>query len=93
LTDISSFKSGKEIELGIDSSNVIKIFGQPTKRSNIDGLDVFIYEVKDPIDYPEEKIEYDNIEFFNYFKTHLYYGNYKFRNGKLIEFYFGFPYP
>jgi hypothetical protein len=93
LEDILSFKSGKNIEIGIDSSELIKILGKPAKIENEDGLVIFNYELKNPLDYPNEKSELVIIKFFDTFKLDLYYGIYKFRNGKLIEFAYGFPYP
>jgi len=93
LEDILSFKSGKNIEIGIDVIEVIKILGKPINIENEEGSDIFHYELKNPLDYPDENPEPVIIEFLNSFRSHLYYGIYKFRNGKLIEFSFGFPYP
>jgi hypothetical protein len=93
LEDILSFKSGKNIEIGIDVSEVIKILGKPINIENEEGSDIFHYELKNPLDYPDENPEPVIIGFLNSFRSHLYYGIYKFRNGKLIEFSFGFPYP
>jgi hypothetical protein len=93
LKDIPVFKSGKGIELGTDSSNVVSILGKPNEISSENGVDIFLYEIKDPIYYPNEKIDNQANDFLNLFNMPSYYGNYKFRNGKLIEFGFGFPYP
>ncbi|HSW54790.1 MAG TPA: hypothetical protein VLH59_06855 [Ignavibacteriaceae bacterium] len=93
LENILSFKSGKNIEIGIDVSEVIKILGKPINIENEEGSDIFHYELKNPLDNPNEKPEPFTIEFLNSFRSHLYYGIYKFRNGKLIEFAFGFPMP
>lgn len=93
LEEILNFKTEREIELGIDSIDIIKILGRPNRMSNENGIDIFCYEIKNPLDFQGENIVNDFSEFFDHFNTHMYYGNYKFRNGKLIEFSFGFPYP
>jgi hypothetical protein len=93
LEDILSFKSGKNIEIGIDTSEVIKLLGKAMKIENENGSVIFNYELKNPLYFPDENTEPVIIKFFDSFKSHLYSGIYKFRNGKLIEFAFGFPMP
>jgi len=93
LNDILTFKSGKGIKIGIDSSIVVSTLGKPNNISKANGLDIFVYEIKDPEYHPNQKTDREKIDFLNYFKLPAYFGNYKFRNGKLIEFAFGFPYP
>ena len=37
--------------------------------------------------------DYKNSEFLKFYNMPSYYGEYKFLNGKLIDFQFGFNYP
>lgn len=93
LEEILNFKTGKGIELGIDSTEILKLLGKPEQMSNKDDIGILFYEIKNPLLFPGENIKDDYREFFHFYRTHMYYGEYKFRNGKLIEFAFGFPYP
>lgn len=93
IEEILNFITGKGIELGIDSTEILEFLGKPKQMSNEDGIGILFYEIKNPLLFPEENIKDDYREFFHFYRTHMYYGEYKFRNGKLIEFAFGFPYP
>lgn len=93
LDNILSFKSGKGIELSMDSTCVVSKLGKPKNISTVNGLDIFVYEIINPEYSPNQINEDNNIDFLNYYNLPAYFGNYKFRNGKLIEFAFGFSYP
>jgi len=93
LNNILNFKSGKGIQLGLDSSNIINILGRPNKISKENDSVIYIYEINNPEYFPNKEIDNKNIIFLSYFNLPAYCGSYRFNNGKLEEFDFGFPYP
>lgn len=79
LDSVSSFVTLRDVALGLSVSEIAKRFGQSYRAGNRDGEVVLKY-----------RIESDTSSLLRHYAEIGYFGNYYFRNGKLIEFEFGF---
>lgn len=75
------FITENKIKLGISIGNFKSIKGAPDSISN--NGNTFHYRIDN----------FDNSKFLKRYNMQSYYGNYKFDNGYLTEFSFGFEYP
>ena len=82
VTDDIEFKTESGIKLGMTSGEIRSIKGEP-KIVTKNGTTVFHYKIDD----------FKNSEFLKKYNMPIYYANYVFNNGYLIEFSFGFEYP
>lgn len=81
---IESFKTGRGVELGMNSSQVLALFGSCLKTRQKTGSELFIeYEIANADRDPELKG----------FGLPVYYAEYEFQKDKLIRFRFGFAFP
>jgi hypothetical protein len=81
---IESFKTGRGVELGMSSSQVLALFGPCLKTRQKTGSELFIeYEIANADRDPELKG----------FGLPVYYAEYEFQKDKLIRFRFGFAFP
>lgn len=81
---IESFKTGRGVELGMSSSQVLALFGSCLKTRQKTRSELFIeYEIANADRDPELKD----------FGLPVYYAEYEFQNDKLVRFRFGFAYP
>lgn len=81
---IESFKTGRGVELGMSSSQVLALFGSCLKTRQKTGSELFIeYEIANADRDPELKG----------FGLPVYYAEYEFQKDKLIRFRFGFAFP
>lgn len=83
LKNIKYFVTGKNIKLGIKKNELIKILGEEFTSEVKNGVLMIRYKIDD----------FKNSEFLKAYNMPIYYGEYKFKNNKLIEFSFGFEYP
>lgn len=81
-TEEIEFKTESNIKLGISINDLKKIKGEPHSISNGNKI-IFHYRIDD----------FKNSAFLKKYNMPVYYANYKFDNGYLIEFMFGFEYP
>ena len=82
VTDDKEFKTESGIKLGMTSGEVRSIKGEP-KTITENGTTKFHYKIDD----------FQNSEFLKNYNMPVYYADYVFNNGYLIEFSFGFEYP
>ncbi|QCE42084.1 hypothetical protein [Psychroserpens sp. NJDZ02] len=82
VTNDKEFKTESGIKLGMTSGEVRSIKGEP-KIITENGTTMFHYKIDD----------FQNSEFLKKYNMPIYYANYVFKNGYLIEFSFGFEYP
>lgn len=83
LKGINEFQTGKGIKLGITKNTLIKALGEGITTDEGKGLLTVKYRISG----------YEHSPFLKYYNMPLYYGEYRFLNGMLIEFSFGFEYP
>jgi hypothetical protein len=81
--NISEFKTGNKIELGISKTQLIKILGNcfETRKSN--DKEILKYKIDD----------FKNSDFLKSYNYPIYYADYEFAKNRLIRFRFGFQYP
>ncbi|MBD3271236.1 MAG: hypothetical protein GF384_01700 [Elusimicrobia bacterium] len=81
LPAVSYFKTGKGVRLGITKKELSKRLGRfyVEKENSEDKTTVLTYDISEK---PTERYDWS-----------LYYGRYVFKDGRLIEFAFGFQYP
>lgn len=90
VTRFAHFVSGKGIRLGMDKNQVVKILGKGfTSELMKNKTEVLKYRI-DMDKFPKASQEG---RFLAFYGSPAYYGTYKFRDNKLIEFIFGFEYP
>ncbi|HET7832802.1 MAG TPA: hypothetical protein VFK88_07550 [Gallionella sp.] len=82
---VKRFVSGKGIELGFAKSRVTSILGAPSRQREEGGIVTLEYRL--------EEADQAASNFLAHYKMPVYYGNYLFKNGRLVEFRFGFVYP
>jgi hypothetical protein len=81
---IESFKTGRGVELGMTSGQVLSLFGTCLKTRQKTGAELFLeYEITEADRDPELKS----------FGYPIYYAEYEFSNDKLVRYRFGFAYP
>jgi hypothetical protein len=93
LGNINSFNTGKDIELGTSYDKIINALGNPDTSYYSEGFHILYYELKNPQYYPKIIDTQEIRDFFDFYNSPSYYGLYKFRDHKLFEYAFGFPYP
>jgi hypothetical protein len=81
--NIESFKTGKNISLGLTKEIVVSILGQ--------GYQENVYGDGEILEYTIDNFK--SSPFLKYYNMPSYYGEYFFENNKLVKFYFGFKYP
>ena len=84
LKNIRNFHSGKNIQLGMSKTQLFSTLGKPQLHSSKGKLETYEYRIED--------LESKN-KFLTYYNMPIYFGNYTFKNNKLIKFRFGFEYP
>ena len=84
LKNIRNFLSGKNIQLGMSKTQLFSTFGKPQHHSSKGKFEAYEYRIED--------LESKN-KFLTYYNMPIYFGNYTFKNNKLIKFRFGFEYP
>lgn len=82
VTDEKEFVTESGIKLGMTMGEVRAIKGEPDSMTN-DETSTFHYRIDD----------FKNSEFLRIYNMPIYYADYKFKNGYLTEFSFGFEYP
>lgn len=82
VTDEKEFVTESGIKLGMTMGELRAIKGEPDSLTNNETI-TFHYRIDD----------FQNSEFLRSYNMPIYYANYKFKNGYLIEFRFGFEYP
>ena len=82
VTDDKEFKTESGIKLGMTSGEIRSIKGEPKKITKNETT-IFHYKIDD----------FKNSEFLKNYNMPIYYADYVFNNGYLIEFRFGFEYP
>ncbi|MFB9052153.1 hypothetical protein ACFFVB_03595 [Formosa undariae] len=82
VTSDRAFKTESGIELGMTEGDILAIKGKPQNRVNNETT-VFHYKIENM----------ENSEFLKTYNMPVYYADYEFNNGYLIEFRFGFEYP
>ena len=85
LKKVERFISGKGIHLGLSRSHVTAILGAPLHQREEGGIVTLEYRL--------EESDPTASEFLAHYKMPIYYGNYTFKNGRLVEFKFGWEYP
>ena len=81
-TDDKEFVTENGIKLGMTSGEIRSLKGEP-KIITKNETTVFQYKIDD----------YQNSKFLKNYNMPIYYADYEFNNGYLIEFKFGFEYP
>lgn len=81
---VESFKTGRGVELGMSSAQVLGLFGSCLKSRQKSGSGLFL-------EYEIENADRDS-ELKGY-GFPIYYAEYEFKNDKLIRYRFGFAYP
>jgi hypothetical protein len=82
IVNEKEFKTENGIKLGMTIGDIKSIKGEPNSVKNNETT-VFYYLIND----------FQNSEFLNNYNMPIYYANYEFKNGYLIQFKFGFEYP
>ena len=85
IAEIKQFITAKGIQLGLTKSRVTSILGAPLRQRAKSGLVTLEYRL--------EATDRAASEFLAHYNMPIYYGNYTFKNGRLVEFTFGFKYP
>jgi hypothetical protein len=81
---IESFKTGRGVELGMTSAQVLALFGNCLKSRQKSGSGLFLeYEIADA----------DRDDELKGYGFPVYYAEYEFKSDKLIRYRFGFAYP
>lgn len=81
---IEGFKTGRGVELGMNSAEILALFGSCLKTRQKSGAELFL-------EYEIDKADRDaELKSFGY---PIYYAEYEFKNDKLIRYRFGFAYP
>ena len=83
VTAEKEFKTESRIKLGITIGDLKSIKGEPKNISSNNAKTTLHYRMDD----------FNNSNFLKKYNMPVYYADYKFRNGYLVEFRFGFEYP
>lgn len=83
LNSVTNFVTGKKIKLGMSKEELFKILGSKHKTNKEEKTTIVKYMISD----------FQNSDFLQENNMPLYYGEYKFKKDKLIEFSFGFESP
>jgi len=83
LKKIDSFRTGKNISLGFSKGRVVSILGEGFQEELKGNVKILKYVINN----------YENSPFLKYYNMPFYYGEYEFKNNKLMKFSFGFEYP
>lgn len=82
-TKLSHFTTGKGVKLGLEERTLRQILGNTASRAVEGNIVVLRYRLDN----------FDSSQFLRHYNMPIYSGEYRFRNGKLFEFSFGFEYP
>lgn len=80
LSTVSSFRTAKGIHLGMSKREVMAVLGKPKGNSRAATLE---YRLDDIASTP----------FLQRYNMPIYYGRYRFKGNRLVEYAFGFEYP
>ncbi|MEK6750386.1 MAG: hypothetical protein AABY83_14500 [Pseudomonadota bacterium] len=84
LEHINRFISGKGLALGITTTEVQRLLGAPHQRIGPDGGDVtYQYRIDN----------FADSDFLKFYGLPVYFGEYRFRQGRLTYLHVGFEYP
>ena len=83
LKKVVSFRTGKNILLGISKEKVVSILGDGFQEKSEGKVNIVKYVIDN----------FNNSSFLKFYNMPIYYGEYQFRNNKLMKFSFGFEYP
>ena len=77
------FKTESGIKLNMGKQELINIKGNDYQIESLNGIEVLTYKISD----------FNKSDILKEYNMPEYYARYKFKNGSLIEFQFGFTYP
>jgi len=83
LEKVDSFKTGKNISLGLNKGKVVSILGYGFQEKVKGNMKILKYVIDN----------FESSSFLKYYNMPIYYGEYEFKNNKLMKFSFGFEYP
>jgi len=83
LKKVVSFKTGKNISLGLSREKVVSILGDGFQEKSKENLIILKYVIDN----------FNSSPFLKFYNMPIYYGEYQFKNNMLTKFSFGFEYP